>query len=411
MATPVAKAWTRQPTASADPGQQGAPPPPPAAPPPPPAYLHTTATALACLGLADLPTPEPTASPKPLGTPVIRRVPTPLPPHPTWPSVETDPLVGHSSIGFDPWAFDIEVRISQLPKLNEPFTVTGKFTLIEANEADVELWLSVPKGVYLDGEDRWHGPMKRGVERTLSATFAVVAQDNHRVYAYGYTDDPSVFGIVSQGTLPIRFHTTLDGSEPGYEKTESRARVFSPGQEVREVYASHTRMVETALLLNTSESPRIEFVQSEDDVVGLQEEGLFPQELRYRWRWLARVDFSKVFLMVYFDQMRPSPGHLPVFQATEPMPLIDGSFFIWEDGVLKGDYTTYSVPEGTVSATSPVSSVTMKVIGRATQQPYSDFTPYQGLREFEFTIDGGPPVPVQVNFPMLPPPSKEADPC
>ena len=65
-------------------------------------------------------------------------------------------------------------------------------------------------GVYLDGEDRWHGPMKLGEERTLSATFAVVTRGNYTVSAVGDSFDPSIHPFAAYHvTLPLRFHTTI----------------------------------------------------------------------------------------------------------------------------------------------------------------------------------------------------------
>ena len=291
-----------------------------------------------------------------------------------------------ASGGDEPEYFEIEVSISHLPDLNEPFTVTAKLKPFEMDEADAELWLAVSGGMYLDGEDRWHGPLKLGEEKVISATFAVVTEGNHAVGAAANSTD-----LFAHQTAvpPIRFHITAEGTALGRGETESQARVFSPGDEVREFGTGRLSIVDTALLLNTSETPRIEFVQSKQDVARLQEQGLFPKELRYGWRQLNNMDFSRVFLIVYFDRMRLSPGHLPVFQ---------GNFFEWDDGVLKGSYKTFSVPSLEGAAAKPVSAVTMLFNGRDVKQPYSDITPFQGPRSFEFMIDDGPPMLVQFDF-------------
>lgn len=301
---------------------------------------------------------------------------------------------GGAAGGGEPRYFDIEVSVSHLPDLNEPFTVTAKLTATEMDEADAELWMNVTGAVYLDGEDRWHGPLKLGEEKTVSATFAVVTEGNHAASAAANSTD--LFGHQT-AVPPVWFHTTAEGSALGRGETESDTRVFVPGQEVREVGAGRLSIVDTALLLNTSDAPRIEFVQSESDVVALQEEGLFPKELRYSWRQLNHMDFSRVFLIVYFDQMRPSPGHLPVFKGN-----FKGNYFDWDDGVLRGSYETFSAPAPQGAAAKPVSAVTMIYSSRDAQPTYSDIMPYQGLRTFEFTIDGGPPTPVQVDFAPLP---------
>ena len=296
---------------------------------------------------------------------------------------------GGAASGGEPAYFNIEVSISHLPDLNEPFTVTAKLTSIEMDEADAELWIAVSGSVYLDGEDRWHGPLKLGEQKIISATFAVVTDGNHTVSALANSTD--LFAHQS-AVPPIRFHTTAEGPVLGREESGPQVRVSVPGEELREVLAGNVRLVDTALLLNTSETPRIEFVQSKGDIVKLQEQGLFPKEFRYRWRQLNNMDFSRVFLIVYFDKMRPTPGYLPVFQ---------GPYFGWDNGVLKGSYKTFSSPAPQAPA-NPVSSVTMILSSRDAQPPYSDIMPYQGLRTFEFTIDDGPPMPVQFDFAPLP---------
>ena len=291
---------------------------------------------------------------------------------------------GGASGGGEPTYFDIEVSISHLPKLNEPFTVTAKLTPIDEDETDAELWLNVTGAVYLDGEDRWHGPLKLGEEKTISATFAVVTEGNHTASAVANSTD--LFALQA-AVPPVWFHTTAGGSEPG--RVSGRAHLAVPG----EVAAGRVDIVETSLLLNASESPRIEFIQSKDDVARLQADGMFPQELRYRWRGLDRFDFSEAFLIAYFDGQRPAPGRLPVFQ---------GAYFIWEDGVLKGEYKTFSLPAQPGTLGEPVSSVVMRAIGRGIQPRSINLTPYEGPRDFDFTVDGGPSMSIRVDFAQVP---------
>ena len=175
-----------------------------------------------------------------------------------------------ASGGDEPEYFEIEVSISHLPDLNEPFTVTAKLKPFEMDEADAELWLAVSGGVYLDGEDRWHGPLKVGEEKVISATFAVVTEGNHTAEALANSTDLEAH----QTARPIRIHTTTEGSELGHEESGPQARAIDPGQEIQEVYAGLAGVTDTTLLPNTSETPRIEFVQTKDDVVKLQEQGV-----------------------------------------------------------------------------------------------------------------------------------------
>ena len=288
-----------------------------------------------------------------------------------------------ASGGGAPEYFDIEVSISHLPDLDEPFTVTAKLKSFEMDETDAELWMAVSGAVYLGGEDRWHGPLKLGEEKTISATFAVVTEGNHSAEALANSTDLWAFQDAR-----VRFHTTAAGSELGHQQSGPQARAIVPG-EVLEVGVGGLRIVDTSLLLNTSATPRIEFVQSQDDVARLQADGLFPKELRYRWRQLNHMDFSRVFLIVYFDQMRPSPGYLPVFQ---------GNFLEWDDGVLKGSFKTFSVPEQESVVGNPVSAVTMRLNARDVNPSFADIYPFEGPRSFELTIDDGPPMPVQFDF-------------
>ncbi len=290
--------------------------------------------------------------------------------------------------------FDIQVSVDRLPRLNESFTVTGKFTPMRADEPDAELWLSVvsltdPRGIYLDGEDRWHGPLKLGETRTISATFAIVAEGNYTVVASVHSSAP---GVYVEEPAFIRLNITAESSAFEWKDDNQGGIVVSQG----EVPIGRSMVVDSALLLNTSAVPRIEFIQSPDDITRLQEEGLLPREFRYRWRDLARLDFSKVFLIAYFDAMRPVPGYMPVFE---------GRNLIWDNGVLKGSYKTFSVPPEVNRANRPVSSVVIKLLAWD-EQPFQvqDYA-FRGVRRFEFTVDADGKLPVVKIVDLRPGPS------
>ncbi len=300
--------------------------------------------------------------------------------------------------------FDIQVSVDRLPRLNEPFTVTGKFTPMRADEPDAELWLSVvsltdPWGIYLDGEDRWHGPLKLSETRTISATFAIVAEGNYTVVAAAHSSAPGVYG---EEPAFIRLNITAKSSAFEWKDDNQGGIIVSQG----DVPIGSSMVVDSALLLNTSAAPRIEFIQSHDDITRLQEEGLLPKELRYNWRDLARLDFSKVFLIAYFDAMRPVPGYMPVFE---------GHNLIWDNGILRGRYKTFSVPPEVDRANRPVSSVVIKPLAWE-EQPFrvQDYA-FRGIRQFEFTVDidgqlpivktvdlrpGSPPTPTPIPSPQ-----------
>ena len=298
---------------------------------------------------------------------------------------------GAASGGGAPEYFEIEVSISHLPDLNEPFTVTGTITPTDEDETDAEMWIVVTGAAYLDGEDRWHGPLKMGEKKTISATFAVVTEGDHAAGAAVFSSEKSGQRWVQESPT-IRFHTTAEGSDLGRAESGPQARAIGQGQAVREVGAGRLHIVDTALLLNTTEDPRIEFVQNKEDVARLQDQGLFPKELRYQWRLINNIDFARVFLIAYFDRMRPTPGYVPVFQGPD---------VTWDNGVVKATYETFSSPPLEDAANNPVSSVTMRYIGRAVEIPFSDVTPYQGPRDFEFTTDEEAAMPVHVDFPVI----------
>ena len=68
---------------------------------------------------------------------------------------------------------------------------------------------------------------------------------------------------------------------------------------------------------------------------------------------------------------------------------------------MKVDNKMFSAPRPDGEADNPMSSVAMRFIGRGVKIRFSDVTPYQGSQDFEFTIDGGPPMPVHIDFPVI----------
>jgi hypothetical protein len=274
--------------------------------------------------------------------------------------------------------FKIEVSVSHLPKPNESFTLIGKFTPMKQDEADAELWIHVEGGVYLDGEDRWHGPLKLGEEKVISATFALVTEGKHEINAAAYSTDR-----VREEGIPILVLTTI-GSSEWYQGAKPGQGPPAPIIAAGDVPAGHNTVVETAMLLNDSSEPIIEFIQRPSDIVRLQEQGLLPKELRYRWRKLGTLDFSKHFLIAYFDSKRPTPGYLPVFLERG---------FTWDNGTLRGgNYKTHIVPPDVSRASKPVSSVVIRALAWQ-QRPFGiEAFAFQGLRSFEFTIDNRPPI-------------------
>ncbi len=263
-----------------------------------------------------------------------------------------------------------QVLISHLPKLYEPFTVRGTFTALQ-DQGDSELWISVGvNGVYLDGEHQWHGPLKKGDVKTLTATFAFVKGGNHTVLAHASSavqasefttpaaEAPTATDASDprwqENSLPVNLYVTEDSQRLGLELIRGSSYSWKAGDPPRA--DAGVGVVVTDQAVNASDVPRIEFVQGREDIKRLQEEGLLPAELRYQWRaFLGGVDFSKKFVVVYFDALWPEPGHLAAFE---------GSRFQLEDGMLRGNYRTYSVPPDVPRANRPVSAVELRAIAR-----------------------------------------------
>jgi hypothetical protein len=272
-----------------------------------------------------------------------------------------------------------EVSISHLPKLYEPFTVTGKFRAAEKDEEDAEVWIAVKGAVYLDGEDRWHGPLKKGEEKVLSARFAMVTEGNHEVGAVAAKQKRHG---APEGTVIVLYVTSKE-SQVGWKDTGEGIGALGPNDPPI-IAGGPTLVTETALALNSFQSPRIEVLQGPEDIARLQAEGALPAELRYQWRLVGATDFSQQLLLVVFDELRPMPGCLI---------RMEGDNFTWHNGIVKGEYRMHCLPENVRRSARPVSAVEVRLLGR-NQTPHSGFVPgiaeqlaFQGARTFEFALD------------------------
>lgn len=274
-----------------------------------------------------------------------------------------------------------EVSVSHLPRLYEPFIVTGKATAIKEDLADAELWLTAGGAVFLDGEDRWHGPLKLGEEKTISATFAFVTEGNRDIAASAFPGPPRFERRFSG--IPVSLYVTKSGSSWGVKLNQFGGVLSWKAGDPPTALAGHRLIEDTALALNTSVEPRVEFLQSWEDVARLQEAGLFPAELRYGWRMLNPnvVDFSRGFLVAFFDALQPEQGRLVAFE---------GDQFLLDGGVLKGNYTTYAVPPEVIRAARPVSAVEVRAIGRDDSPVRPSTLAFKGVKTFDLTVDGQP---------------------
>jgi hypothetical protein len=150
-----------------------------------------------------------------------------------------------------------------------------------------------------------------------------------------------------------------------------------------------TLVADTTLALNTSPASRVEVLQGPEDVARLQEEGLSPKELRYAWRTIAIVDFSKSLLITFFDELRPGPGCLP---------FLEGPDLVMQEDVFKGGYRTFCLPGSSSKLTRSVSSVEIVEVGRlvhwipqsgpVSERPLQK-RPLDGITTLEFTINDG----------------------
>jgi hypothetical protein len=160
------------------------------------------------------------------------------------------------------------------------------------------------------------------------------------------------------------------------------------------VYGGGPLVVDTASHLNKTGSSRIEFLDEPEDVAALQEAGLIPSELRYQWRELASIDFSKFALAAYFGPSQGTTGHFAEFA---------GPWFAWDNGTIRGDIRNYALSAGTVD--SPVSPLVIQTLSYLDQPVGTGVSAFEGVRTFEFSVDGLPTITrVVENRPIAPTP-------
>jgi hypothetical protein len=267
-----------------------------------------------------------------------------------------------------------EVSISHLPKLYEPFTVTGKFRAAEKDEEDAEVWIAVKGAVYLDGEDRWHGPLKKGEEKVLSARFAMVTEGNCEILAMAEKQ-----GRLGRTYSTVQLSVTTQGGELGWRDTDGG--VFSYGKDYLPfLMRGATLVTDTALALNNQPTSQVEILKEPADIVRLQTEGLSPTDLRYQWREIvARDYFSKGMLIAAFDVLRPNPRCL--LAMTSPRLLS-------QEDAFRAEYALHCVPSDVTTAAKRVSSFEVVAVGKqinlwGSTQPQL----LEGLRTFEFILN------------------------
>lgn len=243
----------------------------------------------------------------------------------------------------------MQVSISHLPSLNETFTVTASARAAKGDEDDAELFINVSGGVYLAGEDRWHGPLKLGESKTIQATFAMVIEGNHNITAIAYSQNGR-----RSISAPILVYLTETTSKWRAVATNCCVTLTVEGSTPEFVSIGRHEFTETALLLNDRLEPRIAVVTSADDIKALQRQGLIPEQLRYRWRKLSRLDFSKQMALLYWDGRQDSRGSF--------VKLEDDLFQITGDGTLSAGYGSYTVPQTQALERVPVSAVDVRVL-------------------------------------------------
>lgn len=243
--------------------------------------------------------------------------------------------------------FDIQVSLSETPKLNEPFTVTAKFTPIIEDEIDAEVWIEVNTGAYLEGEDRWHGQLLLGQEKVLTASYVLLVEGMSSINGVSFSNKPGqtfLRGLDIDGDH-LTFLVTSKGCEWGGGGSMTVSRKLG------DIAAGHAVVVDTASLLNVASSELIELLDSPEDVTRLQKEGLFPKELRYQWRNLNGIDWNTSFLVVFIGPNKPSSGHLAVFE--HDLKLVNG--------IPTGRFTQRDAPSMIIPQTSrPVSATVVQ---------------------------------------------------
>ncbi len=144
--------------------------------------------------------------------------------------------------------------------------------------------------------------------------------------------------------------------------------------------------------LNKFDEPRVEVIESKDDIQRLQAEGLVPQELRYQWRWLPTVRYEDDFVLAYYGALNANLGSFVS---------MDGSLLTWEDSLMKGEYRKHSLPPGIVARypgpASPVDFRRLKRDARPLQRAQQPVLVFQGGHVLELGRDDGPPIRVTID--------------
>jgi hypothetical protein len=252
------------------------------------------------------------------------------------------------------YPFAMDVTISNLPELGKPFSVTARFAPTHQAEQDAELWITVDGGAYLDGEDRWHGPLGLHEVKTLTATFVIHTEGNHTVVAQAFVDGPPdrwVRGLQTSSP-PIQVSVGADASHIGIDLKYSG----QPSGVSRTVFDGPTLITDTALLLNNNDKRSVEVIDDPGDIERLQTAGLFPAEMRYSWRRLHSYDFSKGFLIAYFGSAKPTTGHFIRF---------NGNGLEWDGLTLKANIEEYRVGSTSDGEYQAVSAVVVRAHGWA----------------------------------------------
>lgn len=166
--------------------------------------------------------------------------------------------------------------------------------------------------------------------------------------------------------------------------------MFEVGSTPEFVLTGRYEFTETALLLNDRPEPRIAVVTNTDDIKALQQQGLVPEQLRYRWRKLSRLDFSKQFAIVYWDGRQDSRGSF--------IKLEDELLQITEDGTLSGRYGSYTVPQTPALERVPVSVVEVRVFSWDAQAIGSEKFVFDEIRTIRNNREDAPSVEIVLPF-------------
>jgi hypothetical protein len=294
--------------------------------------------------------------------------------------------------------FLMTLSVSHLPKLNEPFTVSATISPAHQDEEDAEIWIEISGGAYLAGEDRWHGPLAQGEVKAVEATFVILSEGNHEISAAGFANRAT-------GPFPGNFQRALPTINMNVTAAESRWGLV-PGTpyapESGDIPAGHWIVNEAFLLLNTQAEPRLEFLTSDNDIDLLQRQGLLPSELRYQWRRLTWIDFSKQFLMLYVAPKTASPGH--------SMEIKDNSFAWHDDGVLSGTIVERAFTDEQPTSERLYSPALVQVLSWRDTPFGFEFPAFTSARRFDIALDherdrGSVSITRQVDLRPGPPPT------